>query len=123
MRHKLRAVRTTYNNKSYASKLEAAYAAHLDGLKKDGLILFYLEQVPFRFWDTSKYVLDFMVFTTDGEVKFIETKGKETAEFRRKMKLMRREYPYFSVTIVKGKMKNGRYGFTEERVEEVGDEH
>lgn len=115
MRHKLRAVRTTYNNKSYASKLEAAYAAHLDDLKKDGLILFYLEQVPFRFWDTSKYVLDFMVFTTDGEVKFIETKGKETAEFRRKMKLMKREYPQVDVIIVKGQVKDGQYvAFKEE---------
>lgn len=115
MKHKLKAVRTEFLGKSYPSKLEAAYAAHLAKQKEDGLILFWLEQVPFRFWDTSKYVLDFMVFTSDGDVKFIETKGKETAEFRRKMKLMAREYPHVKLIMARGVLSKNQYvGFKEE---------
>lgn len=114
MKHKLRAVRTTYNGRNYPSKLEAAYAAHLTKQKEDGLILFWLEQVPFRFWDGSKYVLDFMVFTAT-DVLFVETKGKETTEFRRKMKLMAREYPQVELRLVKGVLSKNQYvGFKEE---------
>lgn len=115
MKHKMNAVRTIHAGRSYASKLEAAYAAHLAKQKEDGEILFWLEQVPFRFWDGSKYVLDFMVFTSDGDVRFIETKGRETSDFRRKVKLIAREYPQVRLTIVKGVLSKGQYvGFKEE---------
>lgn len=122
MRHKFKATRTTYNGRSYPSKLQAAYAKYLTDLKKEGLVLFFLEEVPFRFYDTSKYLVDFMVFMTDGEIRFIETKGRETSEFNRKMKLMKMEYPCVNIIVVKGKAKNGWYEFTEEKVGEVEDE-
>lgn len=118
MKHKFKATRTEYNGRIYPSKLQAQYAQYLTTLKEEGLILFWLEEVPFRFYDTSKYLVDFMVFMADGEIRFVETKGKETKDFNRKMKLMKMEYPYFSVVVVKGKLKNGKYEFTEEKEEE-----
>lgn len=99
MRHKFRSTTTEYQGRKYPSKLAASYAAHL---KADEQLLFVLEEVPFRFWDGSRYMLDFMAFYKDGTVLCLETKGRETADFRRKMKLMKREYSPVDVHIVKG---------------------
>jgi len=100
-KHKFSATRTTKDNVSFASKLEADYYDKLKLLKKVGKVLFFLRQVPLHLGDgKSKYVVDFVEFWSNGEVRFVDVKGFETAEFKLKKKLVESLYP-IEIEIVK----------------------
>ena len=85
-----------YRNKRtgcYASKREAAYAAELGLLKLAGKVADWCEQVPVKLPGGSKYVVDFMVIDADGQVRFVEVKGVETAVFKLKLGLLEASRP------------------------------
>lgn len=100
-RHKFGAVRTEVNGRTYASKAEAAYAAKLALRKRAGQVLFWLEQVPFHLTGGVKYVCDFCVFEADGNVRFVEVKGHETAVWKMKSKQVAELYPHVTIEVVK----------------------
>jgi hypothetical protein len=101
IRHKYNAVRVELHGRKYASKAEAAYAATLHARKAAGEILGWLEQAPLHIPGGVRYVLDFLVFTTSGEVQAVEVKGMETAAYKIKRALIAEHYPWMPVEVVK----------------------
>lgn len=101
LRHKFNATRTEVKGRSYASKAEARYAASLHARKTAGEILGWLEQVPMHLPGGVKYVLDFLVFTADGQVVPVEVKGMETPAYKIKRRLIEEHYPWMPVEVVK----------------------
>lgn len=97
------AQRTGYNGRNYLSKLEARYARCLETLKLYGEVVFYLEQIPFRFPDGHKYVCDFQIFWSNGQLTFEDTKGYETDTFKSKIKMMSEHYPSVEILLKKDK--------------------
>lgn len=62
--------------KGERNKTEAAYEAHLEGLKRAGLIDSYeFEGIKLRLADNTHYTPDFLVFAEDGVVEIHDTKG------------------------------------------------
>lgn len=100
LRHKFGAVRTERNGRSYASKAEARYADRLAVEQHAGTVLFWLEQVPVQLPGKTKYVVDFLVFDADGNVRFVDVKGMETPMFVLKKKQVEALYP-FEIEVVK----------------------
>lgn len=84
LRHKYRAFPVEYDGIRFASKKEGAYYLNLKMLQKQGDILFFLRQVPFHLPGNTKYLLDFLVFWSDGTVRAIDTKGYKTSEYKLK---------------------------------------
>jgi len=93
LRHKFNAVRTNVDSFKFASKLEAKRYNELNLLKKDGVILFFLMQVPFHMPGGVKYVCDFLIFWTDGTVTVEDCKGRKTDLYIAKKKIIEATYP------------------------------
>ncbi len=89
--NKYRAVKQTYNGRSYHSKKEAAYAQELDWRLKAGEIKEIIPQHPLRLYVNEikicNYFIDFKVVYPDDSVELIEVKGFETDLWRLKWKL------------------------------------
>lgn len=98
---KYNAKRTEYNGVTYDSKLEAEYAKFLDRGQEIGRVVAWTRQVPFYLPGGIVYRCDFLVFRSNGEVEFVEVKGRELPPFKMKMKLMAEKYPEIPITIVK----------------------
>jgi hypothetical protein len=92
-RHKFGAVRCERNGKKFPSKLEARYYEKLLTLQASGRVLFFLRQIPFDLPGSVRYVCDFQVFYPNGEVSFIDTKGKDTPLSQAKRKIVEDLYP------------------------------
>lgn len=92
-KHKFRAKPVIDDGARFPSKLEHAYYQKLQRDQKDGSVLFFLRQVPFHLVGGIKYVLDFMVFYSDGSIRFLDIKGMETAEFLMKKKMVEATFP------------------------------
>lgn len=90
-KNKYKAVKQTFNGRSYHSKLEAAYAQQLHLRKLAGEITEILPQYPLRLYVNGKkicnYFIDFKITLADGSVELIEVKGFETDVWRLKWKL------------------------------------
>ena len=93
IRHKYLNKPTDVDGVKFPSKLEARYYKHLLEEQADGRNIFFLRQVPFHLPDNTKYIVDFVVFASDGTVHFIDTKGFETKEFILKKKWVESIYP------------------------------
>jgi len=93
IRHKFNAVRTEVDGISFASKKEAHYYAQLCLARKAGDLLFFLRQVPFHLPGGIRYVCDFAEFWKTGEVRFTDTKGYKTSEYKAKKKMVEALYP------------------------------
>ena len=100
-KHKYGARAVVVRGRKYPSKLEGAFAESLWLAKDAGTVLFWLEQVPFRFKSGIKYSVDFQVFYSDGSVEFIEVKGRETDRYKLKMRLLADEYPEAEIRVVR----------------------
>jgi hypothetical protein len=100
LRHKFGAIRTEVDNIKFASKLEASYYHQLKLRQAAGEVLFFLMQVPFRLPGGVKYVVDFCVFLSSGDVEFIDTKGMDTPTSILKRKQVEALYPV-EIKIVK----------------------
>jgi len=92
-RNKYGAVKSKYNGLTFASKLELAYYKHLEKLKLDGLVSFFLFQVPLHLEGGIRNVVDFVVFYSDGRVEFVDTKGRDTPISKMKRKQVEARYP------------------------------
>lgn len=100
LRHKFGAERTEANGRKYASKAESRYAQDLALHQQSGQLLFWLEQVPIRLPGKTKYVVDFVEFWANGDVKFVDVKGVETQLFKLKKRQVESIYP-FEIEVVK----------------------
>jgi hypothetical protein len=102
VRHKYRAQKTDVGGRTYASKLEASYAERLRYQRDiEGTVVGWLEQVPLHLSCGAKYVVDFLVFEADGNVRAVECKGMETAVYKLKKRMVEQEYPWLPVQVVK----------------------
>lgn len=87
---KYRAIRTELDGFNFASKVEAAYYAHLMLLKKAGEVLHVDVHPVFTIGPGDRVRLDFLVWNKDGTVDGVDVKGssktRAASEFRRVMK-------------------------------------
>lgn len=90
---KYRNKKTEVDGFTFDSKKEAEYYCHLKLLVKAGRVVTFLRQVPFHLPGGIKYVADFMVFFTTGEIDVIDVKGVKTAEYKIKKKAVEHHYP------------------------------
>jgi hypothetical protein len=91
--NKYRAVRTEFSERTYASKREARHAAELDLLVKTGEIRAVVPQVSIPVPGTrSRMVIDFMLIMPDGTVRWQDTKGVVTREWKLKQQLVEGAY-------------------------------
>jgi hypothetical protein len=86
----------------FDSILEAAYYMYLVHLQSVGIVSHFFMQVPFQTGAGIKYRLDFLVFYTDGQIDYVDTKGFETDKFKDKKKRVEARYP-LKLNMVKAK--------------------
>ncbi len=92
LRHKFNASPIRDDGNHFSSKLEWSYFRILEFQKKAGDVLFFMRQVPFHLPGGVKYVVDFLIFYSDGRVRFVDVKGMETPEFKMKKKMVEAHY-------------------------------
>ena len=98
--------RGTFHKNGEMNKTEAAYAAYLDSLKKDGVIADYrFEAVKLRLAEKTFYTPDFMVLMPDFSFEMHEVKGFWEDDARVKIKVAAAQFPFKFVAI--RKTKNG----------------
>lgn len=93
IRHKYNAILTEIDNIKFDSKKEASHYQNLKLMKKNGEVIFFLRQVPFHLPGNVKYVCDFQVFWSNGEVTFQDVKGYKTELYKTKKKIVESLYP------------------------------
>jgi len=93
LKHKFNAVRCEYSGIKFASKKERKRYLELQLLKQAGDVLFFLFQVPIRFSGGIKYICDYQIFWSNGEVTFEDVKGVRTSMYKLKKKLVETKYP------------------------------
>lgn len=100
-RHKFNAKACKRGTVRFDSQGERAYFDKLEIMRKNGVILGFLRQVPLHLQSGIKYVLDFLVFYANGDCEGIEFKGYETKEWKIKKALVDLEYPWLEIRVVK----------------------
>ncbi len=86
------------------NKTEAAYAAHLEGLQKRGMILWYrFEGIKLRLADKTFYTCDFAVMNSACVIEMHEVKGFMTDDANVKIKVAADQYPFQFYIIKKSK--------------------
>lgn len=88
MRHKYSAVPEVEDGIRFASRKEAAYYRQLKLRKAAGEVLVFLRQVPFHLPGNVRYVVDFVEFHADGEIRFVDVKGMMTQSFKTKRRMV-----------------------------------
>jgi len=84
------------------NKLEGAYSAYLEGLRRAGeVIAWQYEPMSFKLAENTRYVPDFLVITAEGGVEFHETKGFMRDDAAVKLKVVAALYPYFTFRLVR----------------------
>ncbi len=83
----------TRDGMKFQSQAEAKYYDQLVHLKNEGVISFFLRQCPMHLPAGIKYVVDFIVFYTDGIVEFVDVKGQSTPMYVLKKKQVEYLYP------------------------------
>ncbi len=92
LKSKFHAVICEADGIKFRSKKERKRYLELSTLKS-ARMCWFLRQVPFYLPGNTKYVLDFLVFWTDGKISFEDTKGHRTAMFIMKKKQVQELYP------------------------------
>ncbi len=77
----------------FSSIAEAEYYDKLKIMKIAGEISFFLRQVPMHLPGGIKYVVDFLVFYSDGNIEFVDVKGMRTPTYILKKKQVEALYP------------------------------
>jgi hypothetical protein len=77
--HKYGARATYVDGFRFDSKKEATYYSELKLRQRAGEIQLFLRQVPFHLPGNKTYRLDFLEFWVNGDIRFIDVKGKDTA--------------------------------------------
>lgn len=91
--HKFRNIPTAVGNAKFSSKKEAKHWEELLLARSSGALLFALRQVPFHHSSGVRYVVDFVEFWKDGDVKFVDVKGLKTPMYKVKKKMIEAEFP------------------------------
>ena len=91
--NKYRNVRTIIDGIPFQSKKEANRYCELKLLQQAGEVLYFLRQVPFRLPAEVKYLCDFYVIWKDGNIGIEDVKGKKTASYIMKKKMVENLYP------------------------------
>jgi hypothetical protein len=91
-KNKYNAVPKVVDGFRFDSKKEAAYYSDAKWLKERGEILLLLRQVPFHLPGKATYRLDFLELWKNGDVKFIDVKGYDTAMSKLKRKQVEELY-------------------------------
>lgn len=97
LRHKFNAIASEADGIKFPSKKEARRYLELKALKESGEIVFFLRQVPFHLSGGVKYVCDFVIFWSGGDVTIEDVKGMKTAIYTAKKKMVEATYP---ITII-----------------------
>jgi hypothetical protein len=92
-KHKFGAISCERDQKKFPSRLERRYYDQLKLRQSSGEVVFFLRQVAFDLPGNVRYVCDFQVFLANGEVEFIDTKGRDTAMSLAKRKMVEDLYP------------------------------
>lgn len=108
LKFKFRNTPTELRGRRYDSKAEARYAAALHARKAAGEVIGWLEQTTLHLPGGIRYVLDFLVFEADGNVRAIEVKGMETQAYKLKAKLVAEAYPWLPIEVVRAAPKGRR---------------
>lgn len=92
-KNKYHAVPVELDNMRFDSKLEAKYYSALQVLKKAGRVEYFLRQVPFHLPGKVTDRCDFQVFWENGDVTYVDVKGRDTPMSRLKRKQVEDLYP------------------------------
>jgi hypothetical protein len=90
---KYKAIPTIIDGIRFASKRESQFYTALKLLKEKELISYFLMQVPIILPGAIKYIVDFQVFYSDGNVRYIDAKGMKTPMYNLKKKQVEALYP------------------------------
>ncbi len=93
IRHKFHAKPTELDGIKFSSKKEAKRYMELKLLKDSSDVLFFLRQVPFHLPGNVRYVCDFMVFWSNGDITVEDVKGMKTDMYVVKKKILEDTYP------------------------------
>ena len=93
MKHKFNAQPVQLDGIKFASKREGKRYQSLKMLQEAGIVLFFLRQTPFHLPGGTKYVSDFLVFWSDGNVTVEDCKGFKTALYKAKKQMVEHLYP------------------------------
>jgi hypothetical protein len=93
LQHKFHNVITERDGLKFRSQKEARYYDQLKIMQKMGEVVFFLLQPKFHLPGGVKYSADFVVYKSNGEVEFIDVKGKKTKGYIRNKKLVEAIYP------------------------------
>ena len=93
-RHKFGAVQTIRDGIKFPSKRQARYYDELKLKVKAGIVSFFWMEVPVHLPGNVKYRADFVEFHMDGTVHVVDTKGKKTAMYITKKKIVEALYPF-----------------------------
>jgi hypothetical protein len=90
------------------NKTEAAYAHHLELLKRAGSVLWYrFEGLKFRLADNTFYTPDFAVLSSTFQLEVHEVKGFWQDDARAKIKIAAEMYPIRFIAAMPKKQKDG----------------
>jgi hypothetical protein len=93
VKHKFGAVRCERDGQKFPSKLERRYYDMLKLRQSSGEVVFFLRQVAFDLPGGVRYICDFQVFLANGEIDFVDTKGRDTPMSIAKRKIVESLYP------------------------------
>lgn len=85
----------------FDSKEEMERYLGLKWQKENGLIKDFKPQPSFDLILRVKYYADFEVIENDGSVHFEDVKGYETAEFKKKFRALKKQYPGLDIRILR----------------------
>ncbi len=98
-RHKFGAVATINDGFRFDSKKEAARYGRNKLLLASGEMLMQLRQVPFHLPGGVIYRLDFAEFYLNGDILWIDVKGRDTPQSKQKRRQVEALYPV-TITLV-----------------------
>ena len=123
-KNKFRAVKCTIDGHKFDSMLESKYYLHLLREQQAGRVKSFDMQVKFILQDKFKkngksireiaYVADFDITYADGKRLVIDTKGRETADFKIKHKMFDYRYPELELICVQYDTKSDTWYDTHE---------
>lgn len=93
LKHKFKAKSVVDDGIRFASKKEHKRYTELKALQNYGEVIFFLRQVPLYLPAGIKYLCDYLVFWTDGNVTFEDVKGMKTPMYILKKKQVEQLYP------------------------------
>lgn len=94
LRHKFNAKPVNEDGIHFASTKEYNYYKQLMLARQSGDLLFFLRQTPLHLPGNVKYVVDFVEFWKNGDVRFSDVKGMRTSIYLLKKKQVEALYPF-----------------------------